>query len=131
MIICIVFGVDWPYAGHIDRDSSSTSENVAETGAVGGVVTEAELSSNQGHPKEAAKVGKNNGFGAWTKFFDENVPLKKRVYPNHLRSYNLMILLCANLVFSYISVCGGSKIYAIVIVNKKDLSISVFVFLLP
>lgn len=88
MIIWIVFGVDWPYAGHIDRDSSSTSKNVAETGAVGGVVAEAdaEPSSNQGHPKEAAKVGKNSGFGAWTKFFDENLPLKKRVWQNHLCS---------------------------------------------
>lgn len=74
------FGVDWPYAGPIDRNSSSSTsqnENVAATGAVGVVVAEAEP-SNQGNRKKAAKVGKGNGF--WAKFFDETVPLKKRVW---------------------------------------------------
>jgi hypothetical protein len=76
--------VDWPYAGRIDRDSSSVSQNVEESGADDGVVAEAEPENKGYSKKDADKVVKNSGL--LTRFFDENLPFKKRVWLNHLYS---------------------------------------------
>ncbi|XP_012569104.1 sterol 3-beta-glucosyltransferase UGT80A2-like isoform X2 [Cicer arietinum] len=63
-------------SGHIDRDSSSASQNVEATDGAVGVVAEAET-SNRGQCKKAAKAAKNHGLLA--RFFDETVPHKKRL----------------------------------------------------
>lgn len=77
-----------PYAGHIDRDSSSASQNVEATDGAVGVVAEAET-SNRGQCKKAAKAAKNHGLLA--RFFDETVPHKKRVWLIHLQSSNFVL----------------------------------------
>lgn len=87
VIICIVFGVDWPYAGRTDRDSSSASQNV--------------VAEPLNHSKKGAKVGRHSGLLA--RFFDENVPFKKRVWINHLHSSNFLLLLFLKLSFYFIS----------------------------
>jgi len=58
-----------------------------EYGALG-VVPEGELS------KKDAIVGRHRLHSRlWARFFDENVPLRKRVWLNHLYSSNFMLLL--------------------------------------
>jgi hypothetical protein len=56
---------------------------VEESGA-DGVVDEAEPENKGYSKKDADKVVKNSGL--LTRFFDENLPFKKRVWLNHLYS---------------------------------------------
>ncbi|WJX77452.1 sterol 3beta-glucosyltransferase [Trifolium repens] len=63
-------------SGRIDRDLSSVSQNVEESGA-DGVVDEAEPENKGYSKKDADKVVKNSGL--LTRFFDENLPFKKRL----------------------------------------------------
>ena len=88
--------LDWPYAGHVDRDSS-TRHSLAEVMAM----AEAEPShKGQGHHRKTAKVRKNYGINALAaKFLDENVPFKKKVRQLITLYYLSSLKFYANLKF--------------------------------